>query len=285
MATASTIPAKTRSGWSDTRPNGQPLEKGTVCWITEVEGENPIAFYGRTVEEVLDKLSYTLGHAQAEIARRANAPRPASVPSATPPAARPRMNANDVMQATSDLGNPAKAADAITRLVEDATGVDLKGQAIRDFRQRAQEWQEEHPEFFAHDGNIDLLTTYARRAVNGDWASITKGLLTSTFEALQQRGLLFEAPEAPAPLVPPVTTFPGGSPVQRVEYSRGGRPGTGTRSTNFRATQTTQPRTPKYSDDDIRKMPASKQKELIEKNDPDWKEATDRMYGVAHASA
>lgn len=282
MATATTIPAKTRSYWSDTRPNGQPLEPGTLCWMTEIEGENPIATYGKSTDEVLSKVSYTLGHAQSEIARRASAPRAGATPAAATSAARARMSANDVMQATSDLGNPAKAGDAITRLVEDATGVDLKGQAIQEFGRRAQEWQDEHPEFYPHDGNIDLLTTYARRAVNGDWASITKGLLTSTFESLQHRGLLFEAPAAP---VTPVTTFPGGSPVQRVEYPRGGRPGTGTRSTNFRATQTAQPRTPKYSDDDIRKMPASEKKRLIETNDPDFAAACDRMYQAAHASA
>lgn len=280
MATGATIPASTRSYWSDKRPNGQPLEPGTVCWITEVEGENPIATYGRNTEEVMNKLSYTLGHTQAELARKANGgPRPVATVPAQP---RKRMDANEIFQATTDLNNPNRAGDALVALVEDATGVNLKGQAVKEFGDRAQEWQDEHPEFFAHDGNIDLLTTHARRAVNGDWASVSKELLTQTFLQLRQRGLLFEAPAAPAP---PAAAFPGESPVQRVEYPRGGRPGTGTRSTNFRAPQTVQPRTSKYTDEDIRKMPASQQKALIESNDPDYATACDRMYATAKASA
>jgi hypothetical protein len=194
------------------------------------------------------------------------------------------MSANDVMQATSDLGNPARAGEAVTRLVEDATGVNLKQMAADAFGVRAKEWELEHPEFFAHEGNREMLAYHSVRAARGDIASVSKELLTQTFLNLQERGLLFERPAAaPATEPPAPTSFPGGSPVQRVEYPRGGRPGTGTRSTNFRATQTTQPRTPKYTDDDIRKMPASKKRELIEANDPDFEAACERMYANASA--
>jgi hypothetical protein len=289
MATASTIPAipKTRSYWSDKRPNGQPLEAGVLCWMTEIEGENPIPTYGRSVEEVLNKVSYTLGHSQAELARRGAAgygPRSTGVAPPPPPVARQRMSANDVMQAFSEATtNPGKSGDAIVRLVQDATGVDLRMRAFEDFETRAKEWVEENPDFYDHPGNRDIVTRHAMRAVGGDAASVSKELLTTKFRELQQQGLLFERPAAPAPAVD--QAFPGESPVQRVEYPRGGRPGTGPRSTSFRATQTMQPRTPKYSDDDIRKMPASEKKRLIETNDRDYAEACDRMYERAKASA
>jgi hypothetical protein len=278
MAAVATSP-KTRSYWSDTRPNGAALEPGTLCWMTEIEGENPIPTYGRTVDEVLGKVSYTLGHAQAEIARRASAGggNGTRTPTALLPAARTRMNANEVMQATSDLGNPAKAGDAVTRLVQDATGVDLKQMALEALETRCNEWMQANPDFYDHRGNRDLLMTHAMRAAGYDYASVSKETLSAQFHKLQQAGILFDAPAAPAA---GSEAFPGGSPVQRVEYPRGGRPGTGTRSTSFRATQTTQPRTPKYSDDDIRKMPASKKRELIEKNDPDFAAACDRMYAA-----
>jgi hypothetical protein len=191
------------------------------------------------------------------------------------------MDANEVMQATSDLGNPGEAGEAVTRLVEDATGINLRGLALEAFSRRAQEWQDEHPDFYPHPGNVNLVTTDAFRSSGHDWAGVSKEMLTASFQKLQARGELFDAPAAPVtPAAPAAETFPGGSPVQRVEYPRGGRPGTGTRSTSFRATQTVQPRTPKYSDEDIRKMPASKKRELILSNDPDFTAACDRLYGV-----
>lgn len=282
--------AHLRSYWSTTRLNGKPVEPGTFYLISEYDDMNPIATMGGSVDEVLAKSEYARGAGEAEIRKlRAgsnNGNGTRTIPVTTPPAARPRMDANDVMQATSDLGNPAKSGEAITRLVEDATGINLRNLALQEFGRRAQEWQDEHPEFYPHPGNVSQVTTDAFRSANHDWAGVSKDMLTASFERLQQQGMLFDAPAAPVPPVAPAAeTFPGGSPVQRVEYPRGGRPGTGTRSTNFRATQTVQPRTPKYSDDDIRKMPASKKRELILSNDPDFAAACDRMYATASASA
>ena len=86
MAAVATSPGtKMRSYWSDTRPNGPPLEPGWMCFIQEIPGEHPMPFNGRSVEEALEKVSYTLGHAQAEIARRASAGNGAGVPSPPPP--------------------------------------------------------------------------------------------------------------------------------------------------------------------------------------------------------
>lgn len=273
--------AHLRSYWSTTRLNGKPVEQGTFYLISEFDDMNPIATMGASVDEVLAKSEYARAATEAEVRKlRTEGNTRVATPSAAQP--RKRMTDNEVFQATSDLTYPGKAGDAMVRLVEDVTGVNLRHQAITEFGARAEEWQAEHPEFYAHDGNIDLLTTYARRAVNGDWASVSKDLLTTTFMMLKQRGLLFEAP---APAVPVDETFPGGSPVQRVEYPRGGRLGTGTRSTNFRANQSMQPRTPKYTDDDIRKMTAAKKKELILSNDPDFAAACDRLYATANASA
>jgi hypothetical protein len=283
--------AHTRSYWSTTRLNGKPVDAGTFYLISEFDDMNPIATMGASVDEVLAKSEYARAATEVELRKlraagqNGNGTRTTPV---TPPASRPRMDANEVMQATSDLGNPAKAGEAVTRLVEDQTGINLRSLALEAFGRRAQEWQDEHPEFYPHPGNVNLVTTDAFRSSGHDWAGVSKEMLTASFEKLHAQGVLFDAPAAlvpPATTTPAAETFPGGSPVQRVEYPRGGKPGTGARSTSFRATQTIQPRTPKYSDDDIRNMPASKKKELILSNDPDYTAACDRMYANARASA
>ena len=129
------------------------------------------------------------------------------------------------------------------------------------------EWQREHPEFYPHPGNKQLVAEAAGRRVGGKVGSITREILTQTFNELHQRGLLFEEPETPTN-TPPV--LPGENQVQRVERPRGTQFTTGARSTRFSAPQTAQTRTVKYSEEEIRTMPESKARRLIETNDPDY---------------
>lgn len=282
-----------RGYWSDIRLNGKPVEPGTYYWVTEMDGINPIGTMGKTVQEVLNKITSTLGHAQSALARKAMQI-PAAMPGAVAPAApaqRKRMSSDEIFQATADMSNPAKSADAVVKLVSDTTGIDLRKLVVDRFRDMALEWQEEHPEFYVHAGNIELLGNEAHRSSNNDTASITKETLTAAFNKLRAQGKLFEAPisflsNEQEPTDPPnnLHEFPGGSPVQRTEMPRGARFATGTRSTNFRASQERQPRTPKYSPEDIRRMPPSKHKELINSNDPDYAAAVELM-ARAQASA
>lgn len=277
--------------WADKRLNGKPLEPGQMCWVTTIEGQNPIATYGKSFEDIIEKLALNQKSFQVALMRKV-APAPAATPGATPtaPAVRKRMTNDEIFQATADVQNPAKAADAMVRLVSDATGIDLKNLPLIEFGDRAKEWQNEHPEFYGHPGNIKLLTNEAFRAANYDWANVSKESLTVAFHKLQALGDLFEEPIQLPSLErvedPPnnLHEFPGGSPVQRTEMPRGARFATGTRSTNFRASQERQPRTPKYSPEDIRRMPPSKHKELINSNDPDYTAAVELM-ARAQASA
>jgi hypothetical protein len=264
--------------WSTTRPNGTPIEPGTVCWVTEVEGQNPIYTYGKDQGEVIEKLNRTAATAQAELART----RAARSTPTQPLAPRPRLSADEVMQATSDLGNPSKAPAAIVRLVQDETGVDLRAQANKDYAARAMEWQRETPEFFFHPGNQRLLTAEAARLAGGDITRITKEVLTQAFHNLDARGELFHAPENSFESdPPPPLTFPGGSPVQRTEERpRGARFATGTRSTTLRGGGPgTAPKTPKYTAEQIRKMPEAKERELIQSNDRDYQESCEYWFG------
>jgi hypothetical protein len=268
--------------WVTTRPSGKPVEPGTFCRVLDMEdGTNPIYYYGKTEQEVNDKIALNNMHAQRALARRAEAP-PQSTATPTPATPRKRMTADETMQATTDLQNPAKAAEAVTKLVQDATGMDLRQMAMDAFKARADEWVRETPDFYNCKPNRSLLATQLGRMVNGDVALISKEMMTQCFHQMLVAGDLVEDP---GEAEPNVTTFPEENQVQRVETSRGGRNGTGTRSTNFRAPQSAQTRTLKYTREQIDRMSLAKTEALIRSGDKDYAEACEFYYPSAKASA
>jgi hypothetical protein len=264
--------------WTTTRPNGKPVEVGTFCRVLDMEdGTNPIYYYGKTEQEVNDKIALNNMHAQRALARRAEAPpQNTSTPSSIAP--RKRMTADETMQATTDLQNPAKAAEAVTRLVQDATGMDLRQMAMDAFKARADEWVRETPDFYNCKPNRSLLATRLGVLVNGDVALISKEMMTQCFHQMLEAGDLVEDP---GEVEPNVTTFPDENQVQRVETSRGGRNGTGTRSTNFRAPQSAQTRTLKYTREQIDRMSLAKTEALIRSGDKDYADACEFYYPSA----
>jgi hypothetical protein len=270
--------------WTETRPNGRPIEAGTVCWVQELgEGLNPIYVYGRDTQEVIDKLSRNNAHAQAALARRAVAPATAA---ATPPApaatqARARLTPGQVMQATVDLQNPAKAGEAVSALLADATGLDPVEMGKQRYATLAIEWENEHPEFDPHPGNRYLLGDKAIRRAGGKPALVTKELMTQCFNELLAEGLLFEATseQLEQQTHGNLTTFPGESQVQRTERPRGALFATGARSSNFRAPQqVAQTRTLKYTKEQIDRMSLAKSRDLIERGDKDYTAACEAYY-------
>ena len=271
--------------WSDTRPNGKPVEAGTVCWITDLEdGTHPIATYGKDQNEVFEKLARQNANAQITLARRAaqSPPQNTSGPTSTPAPARQPVSADRIMQATADLQNPAKAAGAVATLLEVHTGVNPEQQALENFASLAERWEDKTPDFFQHPGNKNLLAGRVFRLAGGKWGAVTESLLTQAFQGLQAEGLLFEAPEEPAQQQPTatLTTFPGETQAQRTERPRGTGFRTGVRSLSFGASQTPQTRTLKYSEEQIRTMPMNKQRELIRANDPDYAAACEAYFGA-----
>lgn len=265
--------------WTDKRPNGKPIDEGTFCYVTETPGINPVYTYGKTKDEVVDKLALNNAHAQAALLRK-NSPPQNAPPTAVPAQPRPRMTGDQVMQATQDLQNPAKAGSAVAALVEDATGVNLGSIVLQNFGAMAMSWQSATPDFYPHPGNKHLLAERAKLHAGGDVSRVTREILTQSFAELQQQGMLFERPADEGPNAPNnLTTFPGETPVQRTERPRGELFATGTRSTNYRAPQTTQPKTLKYTEEQIRTMPESKSRDLIDSNDADYAEACDVYFG------
>lgn len=264
--------------WSDTRPNGKPVEPGTVCWITDLEdGTHPIATYGKDQAEVMDKLAHQNAHAQMALARRTAPPSNPAAP-ATPAPARRTFTPDQIMRATTDLEDPSKAGAAVATLVESHTGLDLRQLVADRFGKLAKEWESETPDFYAHPGNVKLVTTEAFNRAGGNLGLVTKEHLTAAFRAMQAQGYLMDAPADDTNPPPSNTnTFPDENRVQRTERPRGTF-ATGARSTGFQRVAA-QPRTPKYTEEDIRKMPLEKSKRLIETNDPDYAEACERYFG------
>lgn len=260
-----------KSGWSQTRPNGQPIEAGTFCWITDLEdGTHPIPTYGKTVEEVLQKLADQNANAQLALARRTAAP------VAPPPAARV-ISPDQVMRATQDLDNPAKAGEAIATLVEAHTGVDLRQLALDRFAQLALNWQAATPEFFPHPGNKRLLASEAQILAGGELARVTRAHLDQAYHSLKAQGLLLEATAAPQNTPPPNPAFPDESQVQREPQRRFA---TGARSTSFQRPAPVSTRTPKYTEQQIRSMSTERTRELISSNDPDYQYSCDYWFGT-----
>lgn len=269
--------------WSDTRPNGQPVQPGTVCWITDLEdGSNPIATYGKDQEEVLRKLANQNANAQLALARKALPRGGPAAPAAPAAPERRQISPDQVMRATQDLENPAKAGEAIATLVEAHTGIDLGRLALQGFAQLAMEWEQENPGFYPHPGNKRLLSSEAAR-IAGGIPQVTKAHLSQALANLQARGELLEATAAPQnPTDPPSNSFPDESQVQR-ERPRGTRFATGARSASFQRQVQTPQRNLKYTEEQIRAMSPSKSRQLIESNDPDYAAACEHYFGSPQA--
>lgn len=265
--------------WTETRPNGKPIEPGTVCHVTDLEdGTSPIYTYGNSTAEVLDKLAHQNANAQLAMAQR----KPAAAAPVVPPAPR-RIEPDQVMRATADLSNPAKAGEAVATLFQAATGMDPQQMILQNFGNTATAWQNEHPEFFPHEGNKRLLAGEAQAMAGGNLGHVTKEHLSAAFSSLQQRGLLFENPQDTHQQPP---TFPDESQVQRPADGKPTRFATGARSHTF-ARQAIAPttRTPKYTAEQIATMKPSEARRMVEANDPDYAFACEYHFGSAQATA
>lgn len=266
-----------RGFWSETRANGQPLQPGSYCWVTDLEdGTHPIYTYGKSQEEVLEKLAMQNANAQLALARRASA---AAIPPAAPATPPRTVSPDEIMQATADLTNPAKAGAAVATLYEAATGIDPVEQARHAYATVAMEWESQTPEFYPHPGNRQLVGDKAIRMAGNKPGLVTREILTRAFEQLQAEGLLFERSGQPftdTPQPPSLPNLPGESQVQPIERPRGTRFSTGARSITFSAPQTAQTRALKYTEEQIRTMPERERLKVF--NDPEYIKACDFYF-------
>jgi hypothetical protein len=230
--------------------------RGTkYCLVMDPEdGTHPIRTYGWTVEEVLDKVAKTAETAQQVINRqRSVQAQPSSTPRTAAQPARPALQpltADQQMQATADLSNPAKAPEAIKTLLRGA-GVDVDGIKLReDARQAgavAQEWERQHPDFPSDERNQRMLMDKALLLAGGKLSQITAAVLDQAFQELLGYGMFFE----PANHEPtPQPNAPDGNPAPVVRP----RGATSVRSNALRATTPVARQQPKYTRAEIDAM-------------------------------
>lgn len=267
-----------RAYWSDTNFKGEPIPAGTFCRVIDLEdGTHPIFVYGATQAEVWEKIERQNTNAQIALNR-------SRTPSAPPVLPQVRtISAEDVMQATADLDNPAKSGRAVATLIEHATGVDpVKiGQAI--FAQNAMEWEKANPEFYPNKPNRQLVGARAIALAGGKPAAVTSATFDVAFSQMKAEGMLAERPAAPPQDDPnnPNGAIPAREPGSSSERPRGERFSTGVSGNRLTASQAVPKGKPKYTEYEIRTMKESERQKVF--NDPDYIAACEFHYGSAQA--
>ena len=207
--------------------NGEPNEEGQFVAVVDMEdGSRPQRFIGASHKEVADKLLNAQLNATAEISRQRTELRKLSKLTPAPAEARP-LTADERFQLGQDLQDPAKAPEAITRIVE--TTVPKEDEDTRTARAVAETklFMERTPEFYPCPHNKAMMLNYMQ--MPWTFATVephedkplacTASNLCNIFERLKAAGLLLSRPQAPTqqpepsqePIPPAVTTRPRGA--------------------------------------------------------------------------
>lgn len=280
--------AKGRKGALEPADNDQPtpIDDGRFCRVIDLEnGEIPVPTYGRTPDEVLAKIERTGMHARLHLAS-SQAPR-SGQPAAPKPAAATRrlaMTPDEQMRATLDLATPAAAPAAVKALLEEATGIDLDEMAARAFADRAQRWAATHPELKNVAFNTKLITDNARMRVGGDLRKVTTEILEAVYQELSAGGYLLTEDHSNAnPSQPALPVQPGQNPAQGTRQTD---PAFAT-SHRLNRTGTANPPQwkPKYTREQIDRMPMKESEKLLRARDKDYEDSVNYWYPPRQARA
>lgn len=264
--------------------------RGTkFCLVMDPEdGTHPIKTYGWSKDEVLEKVAKTAEAAQQLINRQRSqspqTPAATSVQVAAPaiPAAPKRLTADERMQATLDLSNPAKSPEAIRALLRDS-GVDVDKMKLDADANRAavvaQEWERNHPDFPSDDRNKRLLMNTALLRAGGDLSKITAVILDTAYSELTTYGMLYDPEASSSTIIETPQNAPDGNSATRIVRPRGA---TSYRSTSLRATAPGAKREPKYTRAEIDAMPSAVFREKMER-EAGFREWYDREFSAATA--
>jgi hypothetical protein len=258
---------------------GKPLADGRFCLVIDPEdGTQPLRVWGHTKDEVLDKTAKTVEHGARTITTLRAQITPASSPpasaertaheTAAPERTPTRLTAGEQIQLTADLSNPSKAPAAATRLIEHHTGIDFKKiqqqETVERIARIQANWSHSHPEFPRHPINYKLLNDAATIRAGG-YENITGEIMDQVFTELLAAGLLVDAADEEEP-PPPPTVPPEENPVSRTVRPRG--------AASYRRTITSPAPpaaslTPKYTREQIEKMPSDEYRRKLE-SDPEF---------------
>jgi hypothetical protein len=264
-----------KRGAEQASEEAKPLEDGRYCRVTDLEdGSQAVRTYGKTPDEVYAKIEKTSMHARQRLA--AVAPGDPVVPAVPAPARRLTLTADEQMRATKDLEDPAKAPGAVVKLFENATGIDTEQIAARDFEARAIRWAARHPELKDVPYNKKLIFDNARSRA-GNIRLITEEVLEQCYQELKQGGYLLteeNLPDNHSPAALPVQ--PGQNPDSRTRQTEAAI--TTTHRINRTGSAQVPQWQPKYTREQIEKMPLRESERLWKVQDKDWIEANNYHF-------
>jgi hypothetical protein len=264
--------------------NSEVPGRGTRhCLVIDPEdGTHPIRTYGWSQEEVLDKVAHTAETAQAMINRqRQQLARPAapSAPAAAAPAPK-TVSAEEQLEATRDLTNPAKAPAAVKTLLR-AAGVDVDKQRMKEDAEAAgdvaQEWERRNPEFPGSDRrNLQMMMDKALILAGGRLNQITLAIMDQAYRALLADDM-FHLDGGTPPTDNTETSHPSDA-TNGNSYSRGGH----RTATSYRRTALTsvppgaKPKPAKYTREYVEGLNSKQYRDAIER-DPELKAFVDAL--------
>jgi hypothetical protein len=238
-----------------------------------VDGREPQCFYGKTKDVIAEQLANAQEHATTaiETLKRGTPQQPAA----------PRRNAaiplqpNERMQVVSDMTNPAKVEQAVTRVVESIIGPvenirqASNSSAAKDLENAsvaaAKQFTERTPDWFPSDYNKRTLTGYMQAQ---GMKSTEVADYTRAFEMLKANGLLQSAPEVQDDNEEPPERIAPRPAAQPARLS------TGVRSSDVSGEQTAPGRRLKYTRERIDKMGKDEYKRLL-LSDPELTKAVE----------
>jgi hypothetical protein len=255
-----------------------PLDDGRFCRITDLEdGSLAVPTYGRTVDEVLAKIERTGMHARLAVTQATRTPGAPVAPAAPKPARRLALTADEQMLATTQLADPQNAPRAIARLFESATGIDTEQLAAQAFQERATAWESGHPELKDHAFNKRLIVDNALLKVGGNIRLVDATVLEQSFQELNAGGYLLTQEDLAAHVSPQALPVPPEeTPASRTRQTD---PAFAT-SHRLNRTGSTQPPQwqPKYTREQVDRMPLAQSERLWRNKDKDWLEANEHWY-------
>ena len=277
--------------WTDAKPDGSKITDGRLCRIVDAEdGSLPVRVYGRTEQEVFDKIERTMMTAQMRLTQERGATTPQRNAPHAPvaPAADPAiLSADEIMRLTQEQQNPAKSAEANARLADHHRALQRK--ELTDFAQVCERWQRRHPELVDSLFNKKLITDNARMR-SGSLKAISEEVLEQVYQELQAGGYLLTEESAALhneePITPTVPPAGRQEPVP-VRPTGGVVSATSHRSNRLSAPQA--PRwQPKYTMEQINKLTTKETEALNRPTHPghkDYVEACDFWFAPKQVTA
>jgi hypothetical protein len=232
---------------------------------------------------MFEKVMGMYGNTQIRIAEmktqnKAGAPKPAT------PAPIARLTPEETIQTVADLDDPAKAGDAMVRLVADVTGIDLKAEAEAKRKKDAADTETArmqgvvaaflaaNPDYYGTKRNGVLLRDRALAiALPG---LVEEQHFTQAYEELEEMGV-FEAPPPPQQQTQGEAATPTGEPSAQPAVTP--RAGTGLPPSSYRGANRASAGRPKMTIAEIEAIAGTEEYAARLRDEPGFSDMVNRV--------